>query len=225
MYASLGLLTVAFITHGVIIYGWEIQNHRMSLIYLLITVVLNLLRAVIYIARIPERWCRLWFDIYGCSHQAFHFIVVFAGLIHMFRLLSAFNFIYSYLCAWRSRVRSDYQRSSTAGSRLLVWWNSGINLVGKTAFPVSTKAGFPRCGCGWSLLGIGYGWWPCQYIQHGHWLSLGPTLRVEMHKPAVQICCLEGVNTSELNIRWQVALVKWVPQPVSQLRRRTSIQV
>jgi adiponectin receptor len=59
MYASLGLLTVAFITHGVIIYGWEIQNHRMSLIYLLITVVLNLLRAVIYIARIPERWCRL----------------------------------------------------------------------------------------------------------------------------------------------------------------------
>jgi adiponectin receptor len=99
MYASLGLSTVAFITHGVIIHGWEIQNHRMSLTYLLITAVLNLLGAVIYTARIPERWCRLRFDIYGCSHQAFHFIVVFAGLIHMFGLLSAFDFIHSHSCA------------------------------------------------------------------------------------------------------------------------------
>jgi adiponectin receptor len=59
MYASLGLSTVAFITHRVIIYGWEIQNYKMSLTYLLITGVLNLLGAVIYIARILERWCRL----------------------------------------------------------------------------------------------------------------------------------------------------------------------
>jgi len=99
MYASLGLSAMAFITHGVIIHGWEIQNHRMSLTYLLITAMLNLLGAAIYTARIPERWCRLRYDIYGSSHQIFHFIVLFAGLIHMFGLLSAFDFIHSHSCA------------------------------------------------------------------------------------------------------------------------------
>ena len=99
IYASLGLLAMAFITHGLLIHGWEIQNHRMSLIYIFITVMLNLLGAVIYTARIPERWDPLRYDIYGCSHQIFHFIVVFAGLIHMFGLLSAFDYIHSHSCA------------------------------------------------------------------------------------------------------------------------------
>jgi adiponectin receptor len=101
MYASLGLSAMAFITHGLIIHGWEIQNHRMSLTHMLITAILNFLGAVVYATRIPERWHQLRYDIYGCSHQIFHFIVVFAGLIYMFGLLSAFGFIHSqaHLCS------------------------------------------------------------------------------------------------------------------------------
>jgi adiponectin receptor len=95
MYVSLGLSAMAFITHGLIIYGWEIQNHRMGLNYMLTTAMLNLLGAAIYTARIPEKWYQLRYDIYGCSHQVFHFIVIFAGLAHMFGLLSAFGFIHS----------------------------------------------------------------------------------------------------------------------------------
>ncbi len=107
MYASLGLSAMVFITHGLIIHGWETQNHRMSLTYMLITAMLNLLGAVFYAARIPERWYQLRYDIYGCSHQIFHFIVVFAGLIYMFGLLSAFGFIHSqaHLCS-NTDVRS-----------------------------------------------------------------------------------------------------------------------
>lgn len=56
MYASLGLLAMAFIAHGLIIHGWQTQNHRMSLTYMLITVMLNLLGAIVYVARILERW-------------------------------------------------------------------------------------------------------------------------------------------------------------------------
>jgi adiponectin receptor len=56
IYASLGLLAIVFIIHGLIIHGWEIQNHRMSLTYMLITAMLNLLGAVVYVVRIPERW-------------------------------------------------------------------------------------------------------------------------------------------------------------------------
>ncbi|KAH8585633.1 mPR-like GPCR protein [Bisporella sp. PMI_857] len=95
MYAFLGLSSIVFITHGLIIYGWEVQNHRMSLLYMLITAMLNLLGAVVYAAKIPERWFPLRYDIYGCSHQIFHCIVVFASFIHMSGLLSAFSFIHS----------------------------------------------------------------------------------------------------------------------------------
>jgi adiponectin receptor len=101
MYVSLGLSAIVFITHGLIIYGWEIQNHRMSLTYMLITAILNLLGAIVYAARVPERWYPLRYDIYGCSHQILHFVVVFAGLIYLFGLLNAFDFIHSraHLCA------------------------------------------------------------------------------------------------------------------------------
>ncbi|KAH8603016.1 hemolysin-III related-domain-containing protein [Bisporella sp. PMI_857] len=84
MYAFLGLSAIVFITHGLIIYGWEVQKHSMSLVYMLITALLNLLGAVVYVARIPERY-----------HQIFHCIVVFDSFIHMSGLLSAFNFIHS----------------------------------------------------------------------------------------------------------------------------------
>jgi adiponectin receptor len=83
MYASLGLSAMVFIIHRLIIHGWEIQNQRMSLTYMLITAMLNFLAAVVYTARIPERWHQLRYDIYGCSHQIFYFIVVFASLIYM----------------------------------------------------------------------------------------------------------------------------------------------
>ena len=101
MYSGLGLSAILFISHGLAIHGWEIQNHRMSLTYMLITAMLNFLGAIVYAARIPERWYKLRYDIYGCSHQIFHFIVVFAGLIYMFGLLSAFDFIHSqaHLCS------------------------------------------------------------------------------------------------------------------------------
>jgi adiponectin receptor len=95
MYVSLGLSAMVFITHGLTIYGWEIQNHRMGLSYMLTMAMLNLLGAAIYTARIPERWYQLRYDIYGCSHQVFHCIVIFAALAHMFGLLSAFGFIHS----------------------------------------------------------------------------------------------------------------------------------
>jgi adiponectin receptor len=55
MYVSLGLSAIVFIIYGLIIYGWEIQNYRIGLSYILIIVMLNLLRAVIYTVRIPER--------------------------------------------------------------------------------------------------------------------------------------------------------------------------
>ncbi|PVH69404.1 hemolysin-III related family protein [Cadophora sp. DSE1049] len=71
------------------------RTSMMGLNYMLTMALLNLLVAAIYTTRIPERWYQLRYDIYGSSHQVFHFIVIFAGLTHMFGLLSAFGFIHS----------------------------------------------------------------------------------------------------------------------------------
>ena len=69
MYVLLSLLAMEFITHEIIIYGWEVQNHRIGPNYMLMMAMLNLMGAAIYTARIPEKWYQLRYDIYGCSCQ------------------------------------------------------------------------------------------------------------------------------------------------------------
>jgi adiponectin receptor len=51
-YAGIGLSSIVFIVHGLLIYGWELQKSRMSLDYMGWVAVFNLLGAVIYAARV-----------------------------------------------------------------------------------------------------------------------------------------------------------------------------
>ncbi|PMD61317.1 Hly-III related protein [Hyaloscypha bicolor E] len=95
MYSGLGLSAIIFISHGVAIHGWEIQNHRMSLGWMGLMGGLNLIGASAYATRIPERWYPRRHDIYGSSHQILHFMVIFAGLTHMIGLLSAFDYLHT----------------------------------------------------------------------------------------------------------------------------------
>lgn len=95
IYTALGLSTTVFITHGLIIHGWEIQNRRMSITYMIGTAGLNIIGAVVYAARIPEKLHLGRFDIYGQSHQILHFLVIFAGLTHTLGLLRAADFVHS----------------------------------------------------------------------------------------------------------------------------------
>ena len=57
MYAALGLSTVVFILRGVALHGWAEQNRRMSLDWMLLMAVLNLIGAAFYAARVG---CRLF---------------------------------------------------------------------------------------------------------------------------------------------------------------------
>jgi adiponectin receptor len=95
MYTALGLSAILFITHGLILYGWDIQSHRMSLTCVIETAALNLVGAVAYATRIPERLCSERFDVLGQSHQILHFMVILAGLTHMLGLLRAADFVHS----------------------------------------------------------------------------------------------------------------------------------
>jgi len=93
MYAGLGLSAVGFIVNGLMLHGWEIQNQRMSLDWMILMAVLNLVGATIYAARIPEKWHAEFYDIFGGSHQILHFMVIFAGLAHMMGLFRAFDHV------------------------------------------------------------------------------------------------------------------------------------
>ncbi|KAI0201727.1 hemolysin-III related-domain-containing protein [Astrocystis sublimbata] len=91
LYAGFGLSSVVFIAHGVLVYGWELQRSRMSLVWMSWMAASNLVGACIYAARIPERWAPYRFDLFGASHQIFHVAVLIAAWIHYCGLVEAFH--------------------------------------------------------------------------------------------------------------------------------------
>lgn len=52
MYAALGISAVVFIVHGVLRYGWVVQNARMSLNWMMLMGTLNPVGAVIHSKRV-----------------------------------------------------------------------------------------------------------------------------------------------------------------------------
>jgi adiponectin receptor len=105
-YATFGLSSATFVIHGLILYGWELQKRRMSLVWMGWMAAINLSGAMIYAARvtypaiqslsltdplqIPERWAPRTFDILGASHQIFHIAVMCAAWVHYLGLRESF---------------------------------------------------------------------------------------------------------------------------------------
>ena len=56
MYAALGLSAVAFVVHGILLHGFEIQNRRMSLAWMGLMAGFNLVGAVLYAIRVRSRF-------------------------------------------------------------------------------------------------------------------------------------------------------------------------
>lgn len=94
MYLGLGLTSVVFVSHGVLLHGWATQNDRMALEWLILVASLNVVGAAVYAARVPERWCPYKFDIYGASHQIFHVTVILAALAHHKGLLQSYEHLH-----------------------------------------------------------------------------------------------------------------------------------
>ncbi|KAE8450599.1 hypothetical protein EG329_005943 [Mollisiaceae sp. DMI_Dod_QoI] len=93
LYASLGLAGFVFIAHGILIHGIAIQKQRMSLDWMVWMGTFNIIGAIVYAARVPERWYPYRFDFVGASHQIFHVMVVGAGLVHFMGLVEAFKLV------------------------------------------------------------------------------------------------------------------------------------
>ncbi|EME88842.1 uncharacterized protein MYCFIDRAFT_35624 [Pseudocercospora fijiensis CIRAD86] len=94
MFVMMGLSAVFPVLHGLSIHGWAEVEQRIALSWLITQGLLYIIGAMIYAARVPERWKPGAFDILGSSHQIFHVLVVAAAAVHLKGLLKAFDHEY-----------------------------------------------------------------------------------------------------------------------------------
>ena len=89
-----GLSAFAPIIHASRLFPIEQLNKQSRLPYHYMEGGILLLGAMIYGARLPERIYPGKFDIWGCSHQILHVLVVLATFIHLLGVLDAFTWNY-----------------------------------------------------------------------------------------------------------------------------------
>ncbi|EUC35108.1 hypothetical protein COCVIDRAFT_37420 [Bipolaris victoriae FI3] len=92
MFVLMGLSAVFPVLHGIQLYGVEHLRRSIGLDWILLQGVLYISGAVIYAARVPEKWSPGKYDIWGSSHQIFHVLVVLAAASHLNGLVQAFDY-------------------------------------------------------------------------------------------------------------------------------------
>lgn len=91
VYLLLGLSSFLPIIHGIGLHGLAEHDRRMSFKYYLGLGACHGTGAMLYAARIPERWYPRRFDILGSSHQLMHMSVVCGAVCYGVGILKAFK--------------------------------------------------------------------------------------------------------------------------------------
>jgi adiponectin receptor len=81
-FVTKGFIAAVGVIHGIYLSGWQFVKAHMSIEFLLMEVVLYLLGAYIYAARIPEVWFPGRLDHWFHSHQIWHVLIVLAAYCH-----------------------------------------------------------------------------------------------------------------------------------------------
>ncbi|RIA86658.1 hemolysin-III related-domain-containing protein [Glomus cerebriforme] len=89
LFIAMGLSAFVPLIHALIIYGYRLCFDVISLKWLLLMGALYITGAVIYGARVPERWYPGVFDLLGASHQIFHLFVIAGALVHYYGVIQA----------------------------------------------------------------------------------------------------------------------------------------
>lgn len=92
MFISLGLsgiLPMAYAAHR---FGVHQAHLQMGWLYIVLEGCFYLCGALIYAAKIPERFVPGRFDIVGSSHQAFHVLVLCGAAAHLTGIVKAFEY-------------------------------------------------------------------------------------------------------------------------------------
>ncbi|KAL1874413.1 hypothetical protein VTK73DRAFT_339 [Phialemonium thermophilum] len=91
-----GLSGLAPLCHGIQMFGITQMVRQSGLPYYLAEGFLYGLGALVYATRIPESIWPGRFDIFGCSHQLFHVLVVLATVTHLVGILLAHDYNYNH---------------------------------------------------------------------------------------------------------------------------------
>lgn len=95
MYVLYGCSGILPLFHAGGILGWGPLAKQISLDWLLTQGALYIIGAIIYAARVPERWAPGRFDLFGSSHQWFHVLVLVAAGCELVGLVKAFQYRHS----------------------------------------------------------------------------------------------------------------------------------
>jgi adiponectin receptor len=86
------------IAHGLAIYGFHRMWAGSGMPYYLLEGGILVLGAFFYGTRCPESIKPGKFDIWGCSHNIFHVLVVLATVLHLVGIWKAFAYNYTHQC-------------------------------------------------------------------------------------------------------------------------------
>ena len=79
-------------------YSFEDQVYKFAMWPWLGGGILYGIGAILYAIRFPERYFKRTFDIFGSSHQLFHFFVLAAALLHIWASIRVFHERQMYPC-------------------------------------------------------------------------------------------------------------------------------
>jgi len=89
-----GFSGFAPLAHGCAIFGFSQMIEQSGMPYYIAEGLLLMLGALFYTTRIPEAIKPGRFDIFGCSHQVFHFLVVIATIVQLVGIMEAYDYNY-----------------------------------------------------------------------------------------------------------------------------------
>jgi adiponectin receptor len=91
VYLLLGWSSFVPVVHGINMHGLDEHDRRMRVGWFLGLGVCHATGALIYVARVPERWWPRRFDLVGSSHQCMHACVVAGAVCYAVGILGAFE--------------------------------------------------------------------------------------------------------------------------------------
>ncbi|KAG9038951.1 hypothetical protein FRB95_013629 [Tulasnella sp. JGI-2019a] len=94
VFLSLGFTGIVPVCHALHIHGMDAIYEEMGLAWLLLSGALYTIGALLYAARIPERFFPGKVDLLGASHQLFHIHVVLAALAHYISIYQAYQHVH-----------------------------------------------------------------------------------------------------------------------------------
>ncbi|KAK5661818.1 hypothetical protein OQA88_9920 [Cercophora sp. LCS_1] len=95
-FGSLAMSTFIPVFHGIYKYGYRLQSRRISLFWIMMTLLFNTVGAGAYAFKFPERWYPRRFDIFGASHQIMHIAILIAGFMFAFAVIDEFDYMHAH---------------------------------------------------------------------------------------------------------------------------------